>query len=97
MNDDHIIKWRDESDLSRGFVIDLDNVSTGQIFRCVYTEPHLLVNGFFDAFLLMQFSPVEAAAAANDLYQTTRDQLDQLIDRLRSQSYVQIPVNMEFH
>ncbi|WP_337026055.1 hypothetical protein [Pantoea eucrina] len=95
MNSDHIIKWRDTEDLSRGFVIDLDNVSTGQIFRCVYTEPHLLVNGFLDAFLLMRFPPEEAEQHANELYRTTREQLDDFIDQIRSQPYVQIPANTE--
>lgn len=37
---DHIIKWRDSNDLSKGFVIDLDNGSAGQVFRCIYTQPH---------------------------------------------------------
>ncbi|KDA96001.1 hypothetical protein [Pantoea agglomerans] len=90
---DNIIKWRDESDLSRGFVIDFDTVSTGQIFKCIYAEPHLLVNAFSDAFLLMRFPPEEAAEHANELYATTRDQMDQFIDRLRSKPYVQNPCN----
>lgn len=90
---DHIIKWRDPEDLSRGFLIDLDTVPTGQIFKCIYDEPYLLVNAFSDAFLLMRFSPEEAAEHANELYQTTRNQMDQFIDRLRSKPYVQNPCN----
>ncbi|WP_286872711.1 hypothetical protein [Pantoea sp. UBA5035] len=88
---DHIIKWRDESDLSRGFVIDLDNVPCGQIFKCIYAEPHLLVNAFSDAFLLMRFPPEEAEEHANQLYSTTRDQIDQFIDRMRATPYLQTP------
>jgi len=90
---DHIIKWRDQEDLSRGFVIDLDTAPAGQIFKCVYAEPHLLVNAFSDAFLLMRFPPDEAEEHALELYATTRAQMDQLIDRLRSKPYVQIPAN----
>lgn len=97
MNSDHIIKWRDPEDLSRGFVIDLAGVSALQIFRCVYTEPHLLINGFLDAFLLMRFPPEEAEQHANELYRTTREQLDEFIDQIRPQPYVQTPANMEFH
>lgn len=97
MNDNRIIKWRDESDLSRGFIIDLENVSASQLFTGIYSEPHFLVNAFSDAFLLMGFSPKDAEKHANDLYQTTREQLNQLIDRLRSQSFVQTPANMELH
>lgn len=95
--EDRIIQWRDSEDLSRGFIIDLENVSARQLFTGIYSEPHLLVDAFMDAFLLMQFLPEEAAAAANDLYQTTRDQLDQLIDRMRSKPFLKIPANMEFH
>lgn len=95
--EDRIIQWRDSEDLSRGFIIDLENISARQLFTGIYSEPHLLVNAFSDGFLLMGFSPEDAAAAANELYQTTREQLDQLIDRLRSQSYVQTPANMELH
>jgi|GEM_PF-2323793 len=90
---DDIIKWRDQEDLSRGFEINLDTVSAGQLFKCVYAEPHLLVNAFSDAFLLMRFSPEEAEEHALELYQTTRDQMDQFIDRLRSKPYVQNPCN----
>jgi len=92
MTDTTIIKWRDPNDLSRGFLIDLDNVSAGQIFKCVYAEPHLLVNALSDAFLLMRFPPNEAEEHAQELYSTTREQMDQFIDRLRS-PYVQIPAN----
>lgn len=88
---DHIIKWRDSNDLSKGFVIDLDNASTGQIFKCIYAEPHLLVNAFSDAFLLMRFSPEDAAEHANELYSTTRDQMDQFIDRMRATPYLPTP------
>lgn len=91
---DHIIKWRDPEDLSRGFLIDLDTVPTGQIFKCIYDEPYLLVNAFSDAFLLMRFSPEEAAEHANELFQTTRAQMDQFIDRLRAKPYLQIPATM---
>lgn len=91
---DHIIRWRDPEDLSRGFLIDLDTVSTGQLFKCIYDEPYLLVNAFSDAFLLMRFSPEEAAEHANELYQTTRAQMDQFIDRLRAKPYLQIPATM---
>ncbi|MDU2730678.1 hypothetical protein [Pantoea sp.] len=90
---DHIIKWRDESDLSRGFVIDLDNASTGQIFKCIYAEPHLLVNAFRDAFLLARFPPEEAEEHANELYSTTRDQMDQFIDRMRATPYLPTHAN----
>ncbi len=95
--EDRIIQWRDESDLSSGFIIDLENVSARQLFKAIYSEPHLLVNAFSDAFLLMQFPPEDAIRHANDLYQTTRDQLDQLIDRMRSKPFLKIPANMEFH
>lgn len=91
---DHIIRWRDPEDLSRGFLIDLDTVPTGQLFKCIYDEPYLLVNAFSDAFLLMRFSPEEAAEHANELYQTTRAQMDQFIDRLRAKPYLQIPATM---
>lgn len=90
---DNIIKWRDQEDLSRGFVIDLDDISAGQLFKCVYAEPHSLVNAFSDAFLLMHFPPEEAEEHANELYATTRQQMDQFIDRLRSKPYVQNPCN----
>ncbi|MDU6079133.1 MAG: hypothetical protein E6662_11880 [Pantoea sp.] len=90
---DHIIRWRDPEDLSRGFLIDLDTVSTGQLFKCIYDEPYLLVNAFSDAFLLMRFSPEEAAEHANELYQTTRDQMDQFIDRMRATPYLPTPAN----
>jgi len=90
---DHIIKWRDSNDLSKGFVIDLDNGSAGQVFRCIYTQPHLLVNAFSDAFLLMRYSPAEAEELSQDLYKQTRDQMDQFIDRMRATPYLHTPAN----
>ena len=88
---DHIIKWKNESDLSKGFLTDLDNVNAGQLFRCIYTEPHLLVNAFSDAFLLMGFSPEEVGELAKEMYKTTRDQVDQLLKRMLSIPHVQTP------
>lgn len=88
---DHIIKWRDSNDLSKGFLIDLDNGEAGQVFRCVYAQPQLLVNAFSDAFLLMRYSPAEAEELARDLYAQTRDQMDQFIDRMRATPYLHTP------
>lgn len=95
---EYVIQWRDESDLSRGFVINLENGSIAEVFNLIYSNPRILVNAFSDAFLLMRFPPEEAEELAKEMYVDTRQKVDQFIDRLRSKPYLQIPANhMDTH
>ncbi|MEN4974184.1 hypothetical protein [Pantoea eucalypti] len=88
-----IVSWRDESDLSKGFVIDLENISSAELFASIYQRPEELISAFADCFLIMRYSASEASEMAHKLYEQTRSQLDTMIDRLRSKPYVQIPAN----
>lgn len=93
----NLISWKDPQDLSKGFVIDLQNGSAAEVFSGIYIRPEELISAFGDCFLLMRYSPDEASAMAHDLYHQTRTQLDAMIDRFRSVPYVQTPTKYSTH
>lgn len=93
MNNTNLIQWRNPQDLSKGFIIDLENGSAAEIFSGIYIRPEELISAFGDCFLLMRYSPAEASEMAHDLYYQARTQLDKMIDRFRSNPYVQTPTN----
>ncbi|WP_276726126.1 hypothetical protein [Pantoea septica] len=87
----NLIQWRDPEDLSKGFIIDLENGSAAQVFSGIYMRPEELISAFADCFLLMRFTPEEADSMAHELYEQTRSQLDAMIDRLRATPFARIP------
>ncbi|MER5028552.1 hypothetical protein [Pantoea anthophila] len=87
----NLIQWRDPEDLSKGFIIDLENGSAAQVFSGIYMRPEELISAFADCFLLMRFEPEESISMAHELYEQTRSQLDAMIDRLRATPYARIP------
>ncbi|WP_262287665.1 hypothetical protein [Pantoea sp. Marseille-Q5743] len=97
MTNHKIVSWRDESDLSKGFTIDLENISAAELFASIYQRPEELISAFADCFLMMRYSPDEASEMSHELYEQTRSQLDTMIDRLRSKTYVPLPANMDTH
>lgn len=97
MTNHRIVSWRDPEDLSKGFIIDLENISAAELFASIYQKPEELISGFTDCFLLMFYSPAESSDMAHELYEQTRYQLETMIDRLRSTPYLKIPATMSTH
>jgi len=97
MTNHKIVSWRDASDLSKGFIIDLENISAAELFASIYQRPEELISAFADCFLIMRYSHEESSTMAHELYEQTRSQLDTMVDRLRSKPYVKIPANMDTH
>ncbi|KAA8672194.1 hypothetical protein [Pantoea dispersa] len=65
----NLIQWRDPEDLSKGFIIDLENGSAAQVFSGIYMRPEELISAFADCFLLMRFTPEEADSLAHQTYE----------------------------
>lgn len=97
MTNHKIVSWRDPEDLSKGFIIDLENIAAAELFASIYQRPEELISAFADCFLIMRYSPDEASTMAHELYEQTRSQLDTMVDKLRSKPYVKIPANLEKH
>jgi hypothetical protein len=79
-----IIQWKDTEDLSKGFVIDLENSSAAEAFTGIYKHPEQLIEGFADMFLLMGFSPQDSEEMAINLNHKARDAMENMIDKYRS-------------
>lgn len=80
----NIIQWKDHLDLSKGFVIDLENASAAEALTGIYKHPEKLIAGFADMFLLMGFNPQESEEMAINLYHQARDAMENMIDKYRS-------------
>jgi len=78
----NIIQWRDINDLSRGFILDLENCTFPVLFS-IYSEPASHVEAFTEAFQMMGFHEADAKHHAVEYYEKTRLAIDKFIDRYR--------------
>ncbi|MGK3129850.1 hypothetical protein [Pantoea sp. C8B4] len=83
----NIIQWRNESDLSEGFILDMENLSAHDLIQ-FYSRANEHISNFTDAFLMMGLDIHLAEEAARETYTKARTSLNNIIDKYRD-----MPVN----